>query len=55
MINNNSLFIYKSPSNLDRWELGEIIENSISVMNSRFTSNNLSAWATHWEDLCNQR
>ncbi|KAI8095309.1 P-loop containing nucleoside triphosphate hydrolase protein [Thamnidium elegans] len=50
MMNNNSLFIYKNPSNLDRCELGEIIENSISVMNLPCTSNNLSAW----EHLCDQ-
>ncbi|KAI9264511.1 P-loop containing nucleoside triphosphate hydrolase protein [Helicostylum pulchrum] len=55
MMNNNSFFIYKNPTNLDRCELGEIIENSISVMNLPCTSNNLSAWSSHWEPLCNQR
>lgn len=59
MMINNDIFIYKNPTDLDRWKLGEIIENSVSVMNLQNSSiiwrNHLSAWSSHWEHLCNER
>ncbi|CAO3614793.1 unnamed protein product [Mucor hiemalis] len=51
----NEKYIYKSATDLDHWELGEIIENSISVMNlnrkSTIWSNPMSAWSSHWKHL----
>ena len=58
---NDIQMIYKNPSDLDHWELGEIIDNSITVMNlatinkSNSWRNHLSAWSSHWEYLCNAR
>lgn len=53
--NNNEKYIYKSATDLDHWELGEIIHNSISVMNlnrkSVIWSNHMSAWSSHWKHL----
>ena len=58
---NDIQMIYKNPSDLDHWELGEIIDNSITVMNlatinkSKSWRNHLSVWSSHWEYLCNTR
>lgn len=55
----NEKYIYKSATDLDHWELGEIIENSISVMNlnrkSTIWSNPMSAWSSHWKHLYDTR
>ncbi|GAN09775.1 hypothetical protein MAM1_0290c09307 [Mucor ambiguus] len=58
---NDTRVIYKDATDLDHWELGEIIDNSITVMNlatinkNNSWRNHLSAWSSHWEYLCNTR
>lgn len=58
---NDTRMIYKNATDLDHWELGEIMDNSITVMNlatinkNNSWRNHLSAWSSHWEYLCNAR
>ncbi|CEP10934.1 hypothetical protein [Parasitella parasitica] len=58
---NDTRMICKNAADLDHWELGEIMDNSITVMNmatlieSASWRNSVSAWSNHWEDLCNTR
>ncbi|KAF1804341.1 P-loop containing nucleoside triphosphate hydrolase protein [Mucor lusitanicus] len=58
---NDTRVIYKDATDLDHWELGEIMDNSITVMNlatinkNNSWRNHLSAWSSHWEYLCNTR
>ncbi|KAL7316882.1 hypothetical protein PS15m_003315 [Mucor circinelloides] len=58
---NDTRVIYKDATDLDHWELGEIMDNSITVMNlatinkNNSWRNHLSAWSSHWEYLWNAR
>ncbi|KAI9478367.1 MAG: hypothetical protein EXX96DRAFT_570574 [Benjaminiella poitrasii] len=58
---NNTTLLLKEAKDLDHWELGEVIENTISIVcmsqeanNNRWRNDYLSSWSNHWGHLQNE-